>query len=57
MINKAKVSVHLSFYTDLVNFMSIINHRTHVSCKKKVTKIILKFQKLCVTYVTVCKML
>ena len=34
MINTAKVSVHLSFYTDLVNFMSRVNHRTHFSCKK-----------------------
>ena len=33
MINKAKVSVHFIFYTDLVNFMSRINHRTHFSCK------------------------
>ena len=34
MINKAKVSVQFIVYTDLVNFMSRINHRTHFSCKK-----------------------
>ena len=35
MINKANfVSSFLSFYTDLVNFMSRLNHRTHFSCPK-----------------------
>ena len=56
MINKAKVSVRFIFLSDLINFKSRTNRRINFSCKK-VTKIILKFQKLCVMYVTVCKML